>query len=129
MKDAGPHLRRVLLSGLAFVTAAGAIAAPTPLPEWNKDTIGYATVAEALAGLRKQPGITFNSENGWLIATDEATFSIWSFAPDGYPAYPAVVKRQAVEQGHGSVIHMSVLCEAPKAACDDLVRAFQALLP
>ena len=63
-------------------------------------------------------------ENGWLIATDEAAYTIWSFAPQGYPAYPAVVKRQVVPKGTGSVITMSVHCEASKSDCDDLVRTF-----
>jgi hypothetical protein len=94
-----------------------------PLPEAPAN-IGYETVAAALAGLRSRPGVIFTTENGWLIATDEAAYSIWSFAPQGYPAYPAVVKRQAIPKATGSLMAMSVICEASKTACDDLVRTF-----
>ena len=53
---------------------------------------------------------------------------MWSFAPSSYPAYPAVVKRQAVaRQGGGSDIHIDVLSEAKKQPCDDLVRTFNQL--
>ena len=96
----------------------------TPLPEKPDSNIGYETVAAALAGLRSRPGMVFTTEKGWLIATEEAAYTIWSFAPQGYPAYPAVVKRQVIPKGTGSLIEMSVLCEASKSACDDLVRTF-----
>ena len=96
-----------------------------PLPEASVSTIGYPTVAAALMDLRSRPGIVFTTVNGWTIATDEAAYTVWSFAPPSYPAYPAVVKRWVVSQGAGSMLHMDVQCEASKAACDDLVRTFQ----
>jgi hypothetical protein len=86
--------------------------------------VGYNTVAEALRALRSKQGVVFTTENGWLIATDEPEYTIWSFAPQGYSAYPAVVKRQVIPQGTGSQIKMTVLCEASKHVCDDLVRTF-----
>jgi hypothetical protein len=86
--------------------------------------MGYATVAAALEGLRSRPGIVFTTQNGWTIATDEAAYTIWSFAPPDYPAYPAVVRRRVIPDGAGSQIQMSVMCEASKPACDDLVRTF-----
>jgi hypothetical protein len=94
------------------------------LPEVPNSTIGYATVAAALADLRTRPGVVFTTENRWVIATDEAAYTIWSFAPQDYPAYPAVVKRWVIPQGTGSIMKMEVLCEASKAACDDLYRTF-----
>jgi hypothetical protein len=66
----------------------------------------------------------FTTQNRWLIATDEPAYTIWSFAPQGDPSYPAVVKRQVVANGNASVIHMNVQCEATKEACDALVRTF-----
>jgi hypothetical protein len=95
-----------------------------PLPEATEPTIDYPTVAAALADLRTRPGVVFTMENGWLIATDEAARTIWSFAPQDYPAYPAVVKRWVIPRGTGSTVHMSTHCEASKAACDDLIRTF-----
>ena len=95
-----------------------------PLPETTGPAIEYPSVAAALHALHALPNLVFTTENGWIIATDEATYTIWSFAPSSYPAYPAVVKRHVVPLGTGSSIVMSVHCEASKAACDDLVRTF-----
>lgn len=94
-----------------------------PLPE-SESASEYDGVAQALKALRVKGGIQISMENGWLIATDERAYTIWSFAPEGYPAYPAVVKRQAIPRAGGSTVQMSVLCEASKEACDDLVRTF-----
>jgi hypothetical protein len=123
------RLPQIGLAGAAYLTVMAGLASantlsPAPLPEAAESAIGYETVAAALTGLRSQPGVVFSTENGWLIATDEAAYTIWSFAPQGYPAYPAVVMRKVVAQGAGSVIHMNVLCEASKEDCDDLVRTF-----
>ena len=98
-------------------------APPAPLPE-GETSIEYQTVSEALAALRTKPGVVFTKENGWLVATDYWEYSIWSFAPRGYAAYPAVVKRWVITRQVGSEARMDVLCEASKAACDDLVRTF-----
>jgi hypothetical protein len=126
--------RLIKLRQLAVVVAVSVvmIAGPVkanqpvqaPLPEKSDSNIGYETVAAALTGLRSRPGVVFTTENGWLIATEEAVYTIWSFAPQSYPSYPAVVKRQVIPKGTGSLIEMSVLCEASKSACDDLVRTF-----
>jgi hypothetical protein len=95
-----------------------------PLAEAPQSTVGAESVAEALISVRSNQNVVFTSVNGWLIATDEAAYTIWSFAPEGDPAYPAVVKRQVIPQGIGSIIEMNVLCEATKEACDNLVRTF-----
>ncbi len=100
-----------------------AVAQRDPLEE-GKSSIEYHSVADARAALRVKPGVVFTSENGWLIATDEKAYTIWSFAPQGYPAYPAVVKRWVIPKQIGSEIRMDALCEASKPACDDLVRTF-----
>lgn len=101
--------------------------APAPLPEQTGSSIGYPTVDAALADLHKRPGVTFSERNGWTVASDPATNTFWSFPPRGHPAYPAAVKRQLIQQGEAVSLQMSVLCGGPKAACDDLVRAFQQL--
>jgi hypothetical protein len=103
-----------------------AAAQPTPLPE-SDESIGYESVADALEALSSDPRVQWSKENGWPIATDEGRRSIWSFAPPSYPAYPAVVLRRVTPKGSGSAIEMSVLCEASKAACDDLVRTFSSM--
>jgi hypothetical protein len=99
----------------------------SPLPEASGPVIGYPSVSSALQGLHSRPDVVFSTERGWIIATDEKHYTIWSFAPPNYPAYPAVVKRQVIPEGTGSSIEMSVECEASKSACDDLVRTFSEL--
>ena len=89
--------------------------------------MGYETVAAAMADLRSKPGVVFTTENSWVIATDRPAMTIWSFAPEEYPAYPAVVMRKVVPRGQQSAMVMSVICEASKAECDDLVRTFGAM--
>lgn len=122
--------RRCFVGAVALSTAAianGAAGQPMskPLPEAPQSTVGFESVAEALKALRSKPGLVFTTENGWLIATDEANYTIWSFAPKDYAAYPAMVKRQVIPLGQSqSRIEMSVHCEATKEACDALVRTF-----
>jgi hypothetical protein len=79
-------------------------------------------VAAARQALGGKAGVEVTTVNGWEIATDKAAMTIWAFAPRDYPAYPAVVKRQVVEDGGQVSISMSVHCEALKSACDELVR-------
>ena len=119
-------LQLAVLLGV-FIQTFDAVAQPAsqPLPESPKSTIGYENVNEAMKALRSRSGVLFTTENGWLIATDKAALTIWSFAPEGYPAYPAVVKRQAIPRGeNASNIQMTVQCGASKEACDALVKTF-----
>lgn len=95
--------------------------------EAKSSTVGYPTVAAALAELRTKSGVEVSVQNGWTIIADKSHFTIWSFAPPGYPAYPAVVKRAAVQTAAGVNMQMDVLCEASKSACDQLMLEFQAL--
>jgi hypothetical protein len=97
---------------------------PLELEEAEDSTIGYESVAAALAGLHAQPGVTFEEQDGWTVAFDDKTHTVWSFPPPNYPAYPAAVKRAVVSKDGGSYIEMNVHCEASKQACDDLVRTF-----
>lgn len=120
------------LAALLFAIASPAISAgqlPSgPLPETTTSDIGYSTVAEALSSLQKRQDVSTRTVRGWLIIADSQNLSMWSFAPPSYPAYPAVVRRVVeARQGGGSIIHTSVLCEASKEVCDQLVRDFAAL--
>ena len=98
-----------------------------PLLEAPNSTIGYLTVEIALTALHSKTGVVFTSKDGWMVASDAAAQTIWSFPPPGHPAYPAAVKRQVVEQAGEISMKMTVLCEATKEACDDLVRSFEQL--
>jgi hypothetical protein len=99
-----------------------------PLPEVTNTEIEYHTVAEALTSLKARHDVTVSNERGWIIITDRKNLTIWSFSPSSYRAYPAVVKRLFRDRPTGgSDIVLSVLCEAPKEACDQLVREFDAM--
>jgi len=102
-------------------------ASTAPLPEDPSSDIGYPSVAEALKDLRARKDVAVSVQNGWIVAVDDATKTMWSFPPPGHPAYPAAVKRQIVQKADGAYLNMSVHCEASKQACDDLVRTFNQL--
>jgi hypothetical protein len=105
---------------------AFAVSAAAPLPEAPQSTVGYPTAEAALAAMRAKPGVEFSTQDGWTIASDPDTNTVWSFPPEHDPAYPAVVKRQMTPGPKGAVVvQMDVLCSASKTACDDLVRAFE----
>jgi hypothetical protein len=96
-----------------------------PLPESKESSIGYPTIADAIAALRAKPGVQIRVEQGWTIVEDGRT--LWTFTPDGHPAHPTVVKRTVVEDTKGVWMDMDVLCQAAKKPCDALVREFQQL--
>ena len=94
----------------------------------NVSSIGYPSVAAALADLHSNPDVKFSVQNGWTIAEDRSHFTLWSFPPEGDPAYPSAVKRTAVQQPDGIVtMDMRILCHSTQAACDKLVEDFKAL--
>jgi len=115
--------------GLTGIDASAETDERSPIPEAGHSTIGYPNVAAALKALRAKPGVEFTTQGGWTIASEkgDSTFVIWSFAPEGYPAYPAAVKRSLVQRDGSLWIEMNVQCEASKDACDNLVRQFQEL--
>jgi hypothetical protein len=82
-----------------------------------------------MEALRHKSGVKISNSGGWTVIADESNsnFTLWSFVPPGHPAYPAVVRRQIIQNDHGISVAMSVLCEAPKAPCDKLVADFEQL--
>jgi hypothetical protein len=113
-------------AAMAFCLALSGTVWADPLPEQQSSTIGYATPDAALAALHAKPSVEFSTQDGWTIASDPDTNTVWSFPPQRDPAYPAVVRRQMTIAPGGKVaVQMDVLCSATKAACDDLVRAFE----
>lgn len=90
-------------------------------------SIGYPSVAAALADLHSRADVKFSEANGWTIAEDKSHFTLWSFAPAGDPAYPSAVKRTAVKGDEGVSMNMNILCESTQEACDRLVADFEAL--
>jgi hypothetical protein len=120
------------IAGIMFFVFAIIVCAPcfsqvAPLSEAKDSTIGYKSVAEALADLQSKPNVQISVQHGWTIVSDKAAKTIWSFAPKDDPSYPSAVKR-TVEEHDGTVfVNMGVLCQASKSACDQLVMQFQQL--
>ncbi len=125
--------RNIAIFGLALVSFAAS--AQTPLPasgplQEGDANIGFKTPAEALSALRSKPGVKIREQQGWTIVEDhesDKVSALWSFAPEGHPAYPSVVKRIVYEENGQVFIRMGVICGAAKEPCDSLVRDFQAL--
>jgi len=109
-------VRAILLATTALLAAAEAEA---------QSGVGYKSVAEARKAVTALPGAKASEQQGWLIV--EQMPVMWSFAPAGHEAYPAAVKRTVVQRDGRIDIDMSVLCEAPKPACDRLVESFKGL--
>ncbi len=99
-----------------------------PIPEAiGATTTGYPSVEAALSALEARRDVQLSVQAGWIIVSDSSGPTLWSFAPKDHPSYPSVVKRQIVNRPDGAYVDMHIQCEAPKGACDDLVREFQAL--
>ena len=104
---------------------------PKPLPEADHSTIGYPNVAEALKALRAKPDAKIVEQQGWTIIQENDSaqdrLTLWSFAPESDPAYPAVAQRITYKQDGAWLMRMNVQCEASKLACDKFVRDFEEL--
>jgi hypothetical protein len=108
----------VLLSS----TAAGAQTTPA-----RETSIGYGSVAEAYDALRAKSGVTFGENAAWTVATD-TDGSLWSFTPSNHPAHPSVGRRRLIQVPEGGYkVETQILCQAQKAACDNLYADYQLL--
>ena len=114
-----------------LVVAMGATSAfaGDELPEAKGNTIGYPTVSAALEALRAKSGTKETVQGEWTVIEDAAgdELTLWTFTSVGHPAHPSAVKRTLVTKDGHTDLEMSVRCEAAKAACDALVRSFEAL--
>lgn len=115
-----------LVLGGAMISSAAMAQALAPLPEQPK-SFDYPSVAVARENLSSRRDVTISNQAGWTIVEDASSSILWSFAPRSDPSYPSVVKRQVVTEDRHVVVRMNVLCEASKAACDNLVRQFNDL--
>ena len=94
---------------------------PLPPPDPSKG-IGFPTPQAALDALRKRTDVDIKVQNKWLVIRDGASKAIWTFAPPDHPAYPAVIKRVIVQTDNHERIETSALCQAKRAACDQLMK-------
>lgn len=114
---------------LIFAGTLSAVAhaqTPAPLPE-QRGSFDYPSVAAALRDLRSRPDVAVSVQQGWTVVEEPSAATLWSFAPEGDPSYPSVVKRALANENGEVRLHMSIKCEASKAACDNLVRQFNDL--
>lgn len=98
------------------------LAAAQGLPEQPND-IGYSSPADALSALRSKPGVVITEKDGWIVLEDRSESALWTIAKPGNPAYPSAIKRYVANKE----LHMKVLCEASKQACDSVVVQFEEL--
>jgi hypothetical protein len=88
----------------------------------------YPTVAAALAAVSARWDVErFYRGDGWLGFSDSKNKTIWAFAPNGHPAYPAVVKRVMIDDGKVVTVKTTSRCEGLKASCDEMLQEFKAL--
>jgi hypothetical protein len=111
----------------AVIVAVAVYAAGTAHAQTTGAGIGYPSPQAALKALHARPDVVFSLQNGWIIASDRANVTVWSFAEASNPAFPAAVKRQVVQNGDKVYVAMSILCGGPQAECDKLPAEFQAL--
>jgi hypothetical protein len=112
-------MRAILLSAMMLMPIAAGAA--------DGGGIGYPTVAAALDALKSKSGATLSVQGGWTIVNDSVANAIWSFTPPDHPAYPAAVRRGLVQRDGGVHMEMTALCQASKAACDQLMEEFKQL--
>jgi hypothetical protein len=112
----------------AASVAAAALALLAALPVLAAErSIDFPTVDAALDALRKDADAQFETQGGWLVvATQERGNPVlWSFAPEGHPAYPAVVKRTALESKGNGYVQLDTLCGGPPDECERLLEEFR----
>lgn len=102
-------------------TAAGAQQSEKPAG------IGYPSVAAALTALKARSDVEVKDHGGWTVVIDPTNQVVWSFTPADHPAYPAAVRRRAIEQDGQVFLDTQALCQAEKSACDKLMAEFDEL--
>ena len=117
----------IIALSLILVSCGPGQAAETPALTETPSDIGYPSVAAALEDLQARNDVSVSVENGWTIITESNGLTIWSFTPQKHPAYPTAAKRVFYQENGEWQVKMDVRCEARKAACEKVVRDFEAL--
>lgn len=93
----------------------------------NDTGIGYPSPGTAMEALHARPDVLFSFQNGWIVASDRANMTVWSFAPVGAPAFPTAVKRQVVQSGDKIYVATKIMCRGTQEACEAVSAEFNAL--
>jgi hypothetical protein len=84
--------------------------------------IGFASVRAAYTALSARSDAIVDDQTGWtriaLPGSDGLT--VWSFAPRGHPAFPALVRRDVLSRDGVPTLVTRFLCEGRRAACETL---------
>jgi len=124
-------MMRLARTVCALILIPGICAAqigPGRVPEAAGNPTGFASPEMALQFLRSRHDVTFEKSGDWLVAANAANQAVWSFPPQGHPAYPSVIKRSVVAGADGQYhIHTAIQCGGTKAVCDQLVLDYRRL--
>lgn len=123
-----PLLAMAMSASIAQAQEAPAAAASAPAD--SPARIDYPSVAAARTALEALDGqgTVVTHPEGWTIVNDHLSSAQWSFTPEGYYAYPAVVRRSIKRSGGKPVAVETVsLCEAEAQACAKLLVEFEGL--
>jgi hypothetical protein len=98
-----------------YLIAAGVtLSAESPA----QSDIPYSSLEEATAALKAKKGVTFRTQDGWVVAEDLDAFTVWLLTPPNHPAYPSVVKRTIVNGADGASMQTRIRCFASQETCD-----------
>jgi hypothetical protein len=115
-----------LSAAMTVFAQSGAQTSINARGDGEDSAIGFNTVAEALAGLSAREGVSIRkNKDGWTEIEDGQKNVLWSFVPEGHPAYPAAVRRTVSGRGLAVAIGMDGLCEAERSACEALMKDLQ----
>ena len=117
--------RRVIVKLLAL---ASILMIGPALAQEDPNSIGYASVKEALQALRSDPTAKESTQQGWVLFARSQGMELWSFTPEHHPAYPSAAKRTAHQGANGEwYVETRLLCQADKASCDALMEGYREL--
>jgi hypothetical protein len=117
-------MKNTLISFCAVTTLAA-----FSLPAHAVEICGFPNASHAyLLDIMKGKKLKPAFETKQLLAfSDQPQKATWSFTRVGHPAHPAVICKQQVVNGKAVSNRIDVLCNSNKAACDDMLKEFQAL--
>lgn len=92
------------------------------------DTAGKATDLFKRYSTDKKLIETYKSVD-YIAFSDskDAPTVMYTFTTNGHPAYPAAVCRKQSKEGDNIVLHMEIVCDGEKEACDKLRNDFNVM--
>ena len=113
-----PYATGVLLLCAVSFAAQAPAQSSTKLVVTEGHSIGYRTVADALADLESQglTGTPGPNGDGSFVAPDNGT--AWTFVGKDNPAYPSAVRYVYTRSSGELHAEVTILCEASAARCE-----------